>query len=91
MMPPRFIRDGHEMASNSTSPIKWRNLLTVGSASILVGTETVGAGVATGWALGGIFNLGATGQHIGMALFGSLGIVAFVAFFRRAVRVEPIR
>ena len=79
------------MANSNASPIKWHNVLNVVSASILVGTETVGAGLATGWALGGIFNLGPTGQQLGMALFGSLGLVALFAFYRRAVKVEPIR
>ncbi len=79
------------MAETVAKPVNWRNALTVMGATILVGTETIGAGVATGWALGGIFRLGEIGQGIAMAAFGSLGIVAMVAFLKLAMKVEPFR
>jgi hypothetical protein len=66
------------------------NLLTVVSASILVGTETVGIGLATGWALGGMMGLSATGTLISEIVFGSLGLFALYAFYKKAVQIEPI-
>ena len=34
-----------------------RNFLTIASLTILVGTELLGAALALGWALGGVFEL----------------------------------
>jgi hypothetical protein len=75
----------------NTGKINRTNLLTVVSAAILVGTETVGIGLATGWALGGMLGLSATGTLISEVIFGSLGLVALYAFYKKAVQIEPIR
>src|SRR5579863_8587560 len=39
-------------------PINWPNAVTLASVAVLVGAEFVGAGVAAGWAIGGLFLLG---------------------------------
>ena len=45
------------------APINWTNAMTLISVAILVGTELVGAGAAAGWAIGGLFQLGAPEGH----------------------------
>ncbi len=72
-----------------------RNLVTLVSLAILVGTEVVGVALAAGWALSGLFELHLLfGPHIDkvlMAAFTALGLWAMVRFMRKAVQVEPIR
>jgi hypothetical protein len=71
--------------------INTRNLITVVSVGILVGTEVVGVALAAGWALAGLFGLD---QHVGwalMALFGAMGMYGLYRFMQRAVQLEPIR
>lgn len=71
--------------------IIWRNLLTVGSVAILVGTELIGMTWAAGWAIGGIFELPplfARAFEIVGLLLGCVGLYYFV---RSALKVEPIR
>ena len=69
--------------------IAWRNVLTVGSATILIGAEVFGAAFAGGWAVGSLFNLGPYGVHIAQAVFFACGIAVMVAFMRHAQRIEP--
>ncbi len=71
--------------------INWQNLLTVGSVTVLVGTELVGMTWAAGWAIGGIFELPplfATTFEIAGTLLGLVGLYYFV---RSALKAEPIR
>jgi hypothetical protein len=71
--------------------INTRNLVTVVSVGILVGTELVGVALAAGWAIAGLLNLG---QHVSwalMAIFGVLGAYGLYLFLKRAVQLEPIR
>ncbi|HEX5778904.1 MAG TPA: hypothetical protein VFY21_08690 [Xanthobacteraceae bacterium] len=70
--------------------INWTNLLTVGSACVLVGAMILGLGLATGWALAGMFGLGDIGAWVLEAFFGGVALVGIVAFWRMAVRVEPV-
>lgn len=70
--------------------VNWSNLLTVGSAAILIGTMVFALAFATGWALGGLLGLGETGQYFFEALFALLALAAMVSFLRSADRVEPI-
>ncbi|MCC6947866.1 MAG: hypothetical protein IT539_08880 [Bradyrhizobiaceae bacterium] len=70
--------------------INWTNLITVGSAAILIGAMIVGLGVATGWAVAGILGLGDIGATILEVLFTAVALVGLVAFWRSATRVEPI-
>ena len=70
--------------------INTSNLLTLASVAILVGTELVGAGWAAGWALGGLFQLGATLTAGLEALFIGLGVAGLIWFMRAAMKAEPI-
>lgn len=70
--------------------INWQNLLTVGSACVLVGAMILALGVATGWALAGMFGLGDIGAWVLEIFFAGVALVGLVAFWRMAVRVEPV-
>ena len=69
--------------------VNWLNLMTVISAAILIGTEIIGAGLATGWAIAGLFGLGDIGAYVLEALFALAGLVIVVYFVRAAARIEP--
>ncbi|BBF93577.1 MULTISPECIES: hypothetical protein [Blastochloris] len=83
------------MSQTASAPasgrINWTNLITVVSAAILLGTETVGAALAFGWAMAGWLGFGDIGTWILEALSLALGVAALVWFFRRASSVEPWR
>jgi hypothetical protein len=68
-----------------------RNLITIVSVLILIGTEVFGVALAGGWAIAGLFELGDTAAYVLMGLFSLLGVYAMVALWRNAVAVEPIR
>jgi hypothetical protein len=68
-----------------------RNLITIISVLILIGTEVFGVALAGGWAIAGLFELGDTAAYVLMGLFSLLGVYAMVALWRNAVAVEPIR
>lgn len=70
--------------------INWLNTITVASAAILIGTEIIGAGIATGWAIAGFLSLGDIGASVLMALFGLGALAIVVAFVRGAARIEPL-
>jgi hypothetical protein len=80
-----------ERALASKGAINTKNLLTVVSVAILVGTELVGLALAAGWALAGLFQLGIVIERVLMALFGAAGLYALYRFVQGALRVEPIR
>jgi hypothetical protein len=77
-------------ASPAKGGINWTNTITVISAAILIGTEIIGTGFATGWALAGFFSLGDIGAYVLEALFGLAALAVVVAFVRAAARVEPL-
>jgi hypothetical protein len=67
------------------------NLITVISLSILVGTEVFGVALASGWAIAGLFELGATVSYILMAIFSAGGVWAMAGFIKGALKAEPAR
>ncbi|HEY7242974.1 MAG TPA: hypothetical protein VH678_03720 [Xanthobacteraceae bacterium] len=69
--------------------IAWQNLLTVASATILIGAEVFGAAFAAGWAVANLLDLGPYGVHIMQGLFFLCGLAVMVAFVRSAQRIEP--
>jgi hypothetical protein len=77
-------------ASPAKGSINWTNTITVISAAILIGTEIVGTGLATGWAIAGFFSLGDIGAYVLEAIFGAGALAVVVAFVRAASRVEPL-
>ena len=74
-----------------SNELNWRNLATIVSVMILIGTEVFGVALAGGWALAGLFELG---DQVGYALMGifSLGALYLMwVLWRCSVAVEPIR
>lgn len=68
-----------------------RNLVTIVSLMILVGTEVFAAAIAAGWALAGLFDLGDTVGHVLMGLFCLLAAWIMLQLWRRATSIEPVR
>ena len=67
-----------------------RNLVTIVSVLILIGTEVFGVALSAGWAIAGLFELGNTVAYVLMGLFSLLGLYGMLALWRSSVRVEPI-
>ena len=67
-----------------------RNLVTIVSLMVLVGTEVFAAAVAAGWALAGLLELGDTVGHILMGLFSLGAAWIMLQLWRRATSIEPI-
>lgn len=67
-----------------------RNVLTVLSVMVLVGTEVFGAALAAGWALAGMLELGQEVGYALMGLFSAFGLYVMRLLWRSATRVEPI-
>jgi hypothetical protein len=74
----------------SKGRVNWLNTVTVISAAILIGTEIVGAGLATAWAIAGFLSLGEIGAYVLQALFALGALAVVVTFVRAASRVEPL-
>jgi hypothetical protein len=72
-------------------PLNTRNLITVVSVAILVGTELIGVALAAGWAIAGLFQLGKGVEYALMGLFAGLGAYGLFLFVKQAMRIEPIR
>ncbi|KQT53622.1 signaling protein [Methylobacterium sp. Leaf456] len=68
-----------------------RNMITILSLMVLVGTEVFAAAIAAGWALAGLFDLGDTVGHVLMALFSLLAAWIMFQLWHRAVKAEPFR
>ena len=75
--------------SPSSRQIAWPSVVTVISATILIGAEVFGAAFAGGWALAILLGLDDTGAHITQALLFVVGIAIMTAFVRGARRIEP--
>ncbi|WP_371877292.1 hypothetical protein [Alsobacter ponti] len=71
--------------------INTRNLMTIVSVAILVGTEIFGLALAAGWAIAGLFQLGLVIERVLMAAFGLVGAYALYRFVQGALAAEPIR
>jgi hypothetical protein len=68
-----------------------RNLITILSMMVLVGTEVFAVAIAAGWALAGLFDLGDTVGHVLMALFSLFAAWVMLQLWRRATSIEPLR
>ena len=71
--------------------INVKNLLTLISVGILVGTEFLGVAIAAGWAIAGLFQLGTTIALVLMVAFGIVSLYAVFEFMKRAISLEPVR
>jgi hypothetical protein len=78
-------------AAAPLKPINWLNVSTLVSVAILVGTELIGAGAAAGWAIGGLFNLGALITHALEAAFVLSALLGLFYFLRAAMAHEKLR
>ncbi|ACL56821.1 conserved hypothetical protein [Methylobacterium nodulans ORS 2060] len=77
--------------SAPSGSISTRNLVTLISIMVLVGTEVFGVAVAAGWAIAGLFELGDLVGHILMGAFSLIALYIMVQLWRRASSIEPIR
>ncbi len=68
-----------------------RNLITIVSLMVLVGTEVFAAAIAAGWAIAGLFELGDTVGHVLMGLFSLGAAWILLQLWRRAISIEPLR
>ena len=87
---PLLTKQG-DTALAEAAPINWTNATTLISVAILVGTELLGAGVAAGWAIGGLFGLGETITHGLQGVFVLAALTGLYYFLRAALAHEPIR
>ncbi len=71
--------------------INWRNVTTIVSVAILVGTELIGMTWAAGWAIGGLLDLPPIFRILFEIVGGALGAVGLYYFVRAALKVEPLR
>ena len=71
--------------------INVKNLLTLISVGILVGTEFLGVAIAAGWAIAGLFQLGNNIALVLMVAFGMVSLYALFEFMKRAISLEPVR
>jgi hypothetical protein len=71
--------------------INWRNVTTIVSVAILVGTELIGMTWAAGWAIGGLLDLPPILRILFEIVGGALGAVGLYYFVRAALKVEPLR
>ena len=76
-------------ASQGGRRIVWVNVLTVVSATILIGAEVFGAAFAGSWAIANLFGLGLTVARILDAIFLAFGAVIMFQFVRFAQKIEP--
>lgn len=66
------------------------NLITIIGVTVLVGIEILGAALAAGWAVGGLFQLGREITLAIIALCLAGGLWATFRFVQSALKVEPI-
>lgn len=71
--------------------INWRNVTTIVSVAILVGTELIGMTWAAGWAIGGLLDFPPIFRILFEIVGGALGAVGLYYFVRAALKVEPLR
>ncbi len=69
--------------------IVWINVLTVVSATILIGAEVFGAAFAGSWAIANLFGLGTTVARVLDAVFLAIGAFVMVQFVMFARKIEP--
>jgi len=75
--------------AESARGVHWTNVITVLSAAILIGRSSAPAGMATGWAIAGLFGLGEIGAYVLEAIFVAAACVIIFNFVRRASKIEP--
>ncbi|HVL74116.1 MAG TPA: hypothetical protein VM434_19765 [Beijerinckiaceae bacterium] len=74
--------------ARGTGRLGLAQIVTAASVAVLVGAEVFGLAFATGWAIGGLFELGPLVTYAIEALLGAGGVVVMVALMRRVIAVE---
>ena len=69
--------------------MNWLNVMTVGSAAILIAAEVFGGAYAAGWAFATLFQLGEYGAPVLQVIFFVIGLYVMVRFINNARRIEP--
>ena len=69
--------------------INWLNVVTVGSAAVLIAAEVFGGAFAAGWAFATLFQLGEYGAPVLQIIFFVIGIVVMIKFINAARHIEP--
>jgi uncharacterized membrane protein YjfL (UPF0719 family) len=67
-----------------------KNLITIVSLGILVGTEILGAALALGWAIGSMYELPDMWRWAVIGFCLLIGAYTVFRFMQNAVRLEPI-
>jgi len=75
--------------SQSGRRIVWINVLTVVSATILIGAEVFGAAFAGSWAIANLFGFGANVARVLDIAFLAVGAYVMYRFVRFAQKIEP--
>jgi uncharacterized membrane protein YjfL (UPF0719 family) len=70
--------------------MKGKNLLTIVSLAILVGTEILGAALALGWAIGSMYELPDMWRWGIIAVCLAVGAYVIYRFMQNAVKLEPV-
>ncbi len=73
----------------SRGGINWMNVMTVGSAAILIGAEVFGAAFAGSWAIANLFGFDDLIRRILDIAFLAVGAYIMFKFVRFAQKVEP--
>jgi hypothetical protein len=69
--------------------INWLNVMTVGSAAVLIAAEVFGGAFAAGWAFSTLFQLGEYGTPVLQVIFFVLGLYVMFRFIQAARKIEP--
>ena len=69
--------------------INWLNVLTVGSAAVLIAAEVFGGAFAAGWAFATLFQLGEYGAPVLQVIFFVIGLYVMFRFIQAARKIEP--
>jgi hypothetical protein len=69
--------------------INWLNVMTVGSAAVLIAAEVFGGAFAAGWAFSTLFQLGEYGAPVLQVIFFVIGLYVMFRFIQAARKIEP--
>ena len=65
------------------------NVMTVGSAAVLIAAEVFGGAFAAGWAFSTLFQLGEYGAPVLQVIFFVIGLYVMFRFIQAARKIEP--
>jgi uncharacterized membrane protein YjfL (UPF0719 family) len=86
----RLVLFGTGDACYTPAPMNSKNLITIVSLAILVGTEILGAALALGWAIGSMYELPDMWRYALIGILVAGGAYTVWRFLLNAVKIEPI-